>query len=134
MANAPATEHVWHDFASEPAAGGAVQVRATWSLSQGAPILAGHFPGQPLVPGVVLLDAVRVACERAFATTFELRDVVDVRFQKPLAPDERATLDAAVTHEADGAVVVEGAWSSTDEPPARVAAFRLRLRESRAHA
>jgi 3-hydroxyacyl-[acyl-carrier-protein] dehydratase len=71
------------------------------------PVLAGHFPGAPLVPGVLLLEAVRRAAERTLRRPLRLAEVVDVRFHQPLAPDAEATLQARLVA-ADGRVAVVG--------------------------
>jgi 3-hydroxymyristoyl/3-hydroxydecanoyl-(acyl carrier protein) dehydratase len=62
------------------------------------PSLPGHFPGNPIVPGVVLLDRVAAAVERSGA---RLAKIGVVKFMTPLRPDEDATL--AITR--DGARV-----------------------------
>ena len=46
------------------------------------PCLAGHFPGNPIVPGVLLLDAVL----RAFAAWRPTAQAVDIPLVKFLAP------------------------------------------------
>lgn len=52
------------------------------------PCLPGHFPGQPLVPGVVLLEHVAQAL-RAWRGQ-RLARVLEVKFVAPLKPGETA--------------------------------------------
>jgi len=59
------------------------------------PALPGHFPGQPVVPGVVLLDQVAAAVEQQGRT---LQRLVQVKFLLPLLPDQ----DAELVLSADG--------------------------------
>lgn len=58
------------------------------------PCLPGHFPGQPVVPGVVILDQVAACLERA-GLGF-LRRIVSVKFLVPLLPDESAQVHVLV--------------------------------------
>jgi 3-hydroxyacyl-[acyl-carrier-protein] dehydratase len=55
------------------------------------PSLPGHFPGTPLVPGVVLLEQVAIAL-RAWRDQ-RLARVLEAKFLAPLLPDESAELD-----------------------------------------
>lgn len=64
------------------------------------PSLPGHFPGQPVVPGVVLLDRIAAALGEDGKGRFKRVDVV--KFLAPLLPDEDAELSARC----DGARVV----------------------------
>jgi len=54
------------------------------------PALPGHFPGQPLVPGVVMLAQVAQAL-RAWRGQ-RLARVLEAKFVAPLLPDENATV------------------------------------------
>ena len=54
------------------------------------PALAGHFPGQPVVPAVVLLDAA-LATLRA-REGFVLRSIPAAKFLLPVLPEERIEL------------------------------------------
>jgi 3-hydroxyacyl-[acyl-carrier-protein] dehydratase len=56
------------------------------------PSLPGHFPGNPIVPGVVLLDRVAAALENRGA---RLARIGVVKFLTPLKPGENATLAIA---------------------------------------
>ena len=51
--------------------------------------LPGHFPGRPIVPGVVLLERVLEAIERTHAPLGALR-MPQVKFMQPLLPGEPA--------------------------------------------
>lgn len=65
---------------------------ATLSVPRAHAVFTGHFPGRPIVPGVMLLEwmlgevAVLRGCER-----HELR-IRDAKFLEPLLPDETAQL------------------------------------------
>ncbi|OOG65342.1 hydroxymyristoyl-ACP dehydratase [Rhodanobacter sp. B04] len=59
-------------------------------IDAGHPALPGHFPGHPLVPGVILLEQVALAL-RAWRGQ-RLAGVVEAKFMAPLLPDEAAML------------------------------------------
>lgn len=53
------------------------------------PALPGHFPGNPLVPGVVVLERVAAAL-KAWRGTAVVK--LDAKFMQPLRPGEEATI------------------------------------------
>lgn len=53
------------------------------------PAIAGHFPGNPVVPGVVVLDCVVAAIEARDGPLPPLR-LPQVKFLSPLRPGEDA--------------------------------------------
>lgn len=55
------------------------------------PCLPGHFPGRPIVPGVVLLDEALRAVATEIRLPVPLR-LSRVKFMGPLLPDEPATV------------------------------------------
>lgn len=56
------------------------------------PALAGHFPGAPIVPGVVLLDEMLGALERATGLSGGCWRIGAAKFVKPVRPGETLTL------------------------------------------
>lgn len=64
----------------------------TFMIGHDHPALAGHFPGRPIVPGVVILDEVRSAIV-ATHPEFSARAWPVVKFHAPLLPDEWATIE-----------------------------------------
>lgn len=61
------------------------------------PAFAGHFPGHPVVPGVVLLDLALLAVENHLATAPTQRELISAKFLSPLAPGEALTIEARCT-------------------------------------
>ncbi len=56
------------------------------------PCLPGHFPGRPIVPGVVVLDRVLAAIEASHGALGPLR-MPQVKFAQPLLPGEEARIE-----------------------------------------
>lgn len=67
-----------------------------FSIPSDHPSLPGHFPGRPVVPGVVVLDQVVAAIEATHGPLPPLR-LPQVKFVQPLLPGEEAeiALDAS---------------------------------------
>jgi 3-hydroxyacyl-[acyl-carrier-protein] dehydratase len=59
-------------------------------IEAGHPSLPGHFPGQPVVPGVILLEQVALGL-RAWRGQ-RLGRVLEAKFMAPLLPDQQALL------------------------------------------
>lgn len=66
------------------------EIVETLRIPAAHPALPGHFPGQPIVPGVVLLDRIVAAIERV--DDARLARIAAVKFLAPLRPDEDAEL------------------------------------------
>lgn len=61
-------------------------MQTEWLVPPDHPAFAGHFPGQPIVPGVVLLDRVLWMAGRARgAATWT---VAQAKFLRPVGPGE----------------------------------------------
>ncbi|WP_296652636.1 AMP-binding protein [Paraburkholderia sp.] len=74
----------------------------TFTIPAGHPALPGHFPGQPIVPGVVLLDHALMALGAALNRSFDRCRINSAKFLSPAAPGE--TLDVGFESTASGAI------------------------------
>ncbi|HEX5952363.1 MAG TPA: hydroxymyristoyl-ACP dehydratase [Rhodanobacteraceae bacterium] len=64
--------------------------QAALRIDPSHPALAGHFPGDPVVPGVVLLERVAAALRRWRGERVEK---LDAKFVQPLLPGEDAMIE-----------------------------------------
>ena len=64
--------------------------RAEFVVPEDHPCLAGHFPGNPLVPAVVILDFVIDLAERWLGPWLRVSGISQAKFLAPLMPTERA--------------------------------------------
>jgi 3-hydroxyacyl-[acyl-carrier-protein] dehydratase len=75
-----------------------VHSEVTLQIAADHPALAGHFPGRPIVPGVVLLDAaVHALGELLGASTSGAIEVRSAKFLSPVAPGETVMISLDAT-------------------------------------
>jgi 3-hydroxyacyl-[acyl-carrier-protein] dehydratase len=70
--------------------------QATFIIAADHPSLPGHFPGTPVVPGVVVLDHVLQAAERWQNCAIRTRGLKQAKFHSPLLPDQRADVSLEI--------------------------------------
>lgn len=97
-------------------------VAASLCFEPGLSVFEGHFPGQPLVPGVYLVEAVRLLAERVHGVALHLDAVEDARFTAPVAPG--ATVTVALTLTGDDRLTAEARLHVGDQ---EAASLRLAL-------
>lgn len=59
-----------------------------WPVAADHPALAGHFPGNPIVPGVVILDRAILFAGQLLGTTIASWQVGNAKFLSPVGPGE----------------------------------------------
>jgi uncharacterized membrane protein/3-hydroxymyristoyl/3-hydroxydecanoyl-(acyl carrier protein) dehydratase len=67
-------------------------VEATMYVPAEHPVYAGHFPGRPTLPGVLLLEHVIEAAEKWLGYPLRIEELPWVKFQAPLAPGDSAAI------------------------------------------
>lgn len=81
-----------------------MRIESNLIIAADHPAFAGHFPGEPIVPGVVLLDAVLHAIAKPSGLVATAWQIGAVKFLSPLTPGEAVVivhehLDAVVKFE-----------------------------------
>jgi len=105
-----------------------VRIRAVKNVTVNEPHFVGHFPQYPVMPGVLIVEAMaQVGGILAFESTPEMKDslvyftgIDDVRFRKPVRPGDQLVMELQVLRHrgamwkfhgeacVDGKVVCEG--------------------------
>lgn len=63
------------------------------------PVFAGHFPTQPLVPGVFQLEMARLGAEWLLGERVRVREVTKAKFLRPIVPSELVQMNLKVSEE-----------------------------------
>ena len=86
---------IFVDAVLERTAGEAATCRKTFSANE--PFFRGHFPGDPLVPGVILTEALAQTAGLAAGEedrSFRLTAIKGMKFLAAVRPEEEITLSA----------------------------------------
>lgn len=62
--------------------------RVTFTLNPNHTIYKAHFPGQPITPGVCILQIVTEVVEYLHNCRLQLKNIDDAKFISPLIPNE----------------------------------------------
>ncbi|MER6808862.1 hypothetical protein ABT299_06255 [Spirillospora sp. NPDC000708] len=76
------------------------ETRASVTVDPAETVFAGHYPGQPILPGVCVVEYVRLATA---PPGWRLADIESSRFLRPVLPADRLTIE----------------WTWSDEGPDR---------------
>jgi 3-hydroxymyristoyl/3-hydroxydecanoyl-(acyl carrier protein) dehydratase len=75
-----------------PAADNTRELAETFVVPHEHPSLAGHFPGDPIVPGVLLLEMCCDVLQRALPELGPLTQVSSTKFTRIVRPGETVTV------------------------------------------
>jgi 3-hydroxyacyl-[acyl-carrier-protein] dehydratase len=70
--------------------------RANLRLPADHPSVEGHFPGDPIVPGAVLLDEILAALERSHGRRASAWAVKSAKFLHPVRPGDELEIEFTV--------------------------------------
>jgi 3-hydroxymyristoyl/3-hydroxydecanoyl-(acyl carrier protein) dehydratase len=73
-----------------------------WTVPLDHPVFAGHFPGTPIVPGVMLLDAALHAIAASAGMALDTCELGSVKFLSPANPGDELVIRHAIS--AGGAI------------------------------
>ena len=78
----------------------AAGTRAVLVLNTAHPIFAGHFPGQPVVPGACQLQMVQELLSHSLGGKYRLRQADQLKFLTPIDPRQHPRIEATLRYAA----------------------------------
>ncbi|MGI9552102.1 MAG: 3-hydroxyacyl-ACP dehydratase [Aurantibacter sp.] len=92
-----------------------VEVVATVSLNKDHEIFEGHFPGNPVMPGVCMIQMVKELTERATEKSLFLSNCSNIKFMAIIDPEKNQLLTLKINYkEEDGTIKVKNTTSFED--------------------
>jgi 3-hydroxyacyl-[acyl-carrier-protein] dehydratase len=90
------------------------QLKASLRIEKDHPIFTGHFPGQPVVPGVCMVQMVKELIEQNLNSKFMMTEADNIKFLSVIDPAVNDLIDAMISIEKnqDGSVKVNSVFSS----------------------
>lgn len=90
------------------------QITGTLRIDAAHPVFQGHFPGSPVLPGVVQLEMVKTVLSKAFEKPFALKEMSTCKFLEVLNPVETPELTIHIQYK-DGASLDVNVSGKQDE-------------------
>jgi 3-hydroxyacyl-[acyl-carrier-protein] dehydratase len=81
----------------------------SWTVPAGHPAFPGHFPGRPIVPGVVLLDQAILFAETLLGKQVGQWQIGNAKFLSPVGPAETLVFSLQPTPRGSIAFTVKSA-------------------------
>ncbi len=61
------------------------------------PVLQGHFPGHPILPGIMLLNFAKTSLSRELNKPCRIKKIIRHKFIKPVLPDFNIRVECTMT-------------------------------------
>jgi 3-hydroxyacyl-[acyl-carrier-protein] dehydratase len=75
---------------------GPSSVQATVTLNAQHPVFSGHFPGNPVVPGVCQVQMIKELVEKAVKMPLKLRESDNIKFLAMISPETTPQVEIAI--------------------------------------
>lgn len=73
------------------------EITATFCFSGNLDLFAGHFPGNPILPGIAQIEMVKLAVEQVRGNPFWIRSIRKTKFANLIHPDTPIHLSIRLT-------------------------------------
>src|SRR5688572_25312778 len=76
-------------------------VKALLSINRDHEILKGHFPGQPIVPGVCMMQMIKEILEQEMNRSLRLTEADNIKFLSVIDPNQNNEIEANIIFRED---------------------------------
>ena len=74
-----------------------MNIATHWTVPLDHPAFAGHFPGTPILPGVVLLDTALQAIAKTSGIALDRCEISSVKFLSPVGPGDALVIQYEIS-------------------------------------
>ncbi len=68
------------------------EIKAEFSFHNNAHVFLGHFPGRPIVPGIMQIEMVRFSVERSRNKKYRIQSIKKTKFSELIKPGDKITI------------------------------------------
>lgn len=98
---------------------------AEFEFSPESLVFAGHFPGNPILPGICQMEAVKIILEKSLERRCQLLQFGSAKFFKAVAPGETAAFAISINSQTGDSINVTAKVSSSNN---KVSEFKASYR------
>lgn len=82
----------------------------------------GHFPDNPVLPGIVLIQSLVLMCEKCVGETCRIKCIREAKFTEPVLPNQSVTVVSPAPEKTDrGETLMKGVFYKEEKPAAKIA-------------
>lgn len=82
-------------------------INAVFRFKKGLDLFKGHFPGNPILPGIFQIEMVKYSLEKSFDICLSIKSVKKTKFSSLIHPEKTVCLDITVNKEVDNLLNVK---------------------------
>ena len=77
-------------------------IKAVFRFKKELDLFKGHFPGNPILPGIFQIEMVKYSVEKSFDMSLSIKSVKKTKFSSLIHPEKTVYLDIMVNKEGNG--------------------------------
>ena len=83
------------------------QIHAVFQFDGKLDLFKGHFPENPILPGIFQIEMVKYALEKSFGAGLNIKSVKKTKFSNLIHPEKNVELDIAINSEKTNLLAVK---------------------------